>query len=111
VRGQRPNPHLTLLLLIRAEGLPEPACEVRFHPTRRWRLDLAWPELKLYVEVHGGVFTHGRHTRGKGFTSDRAKFNEAVLLGWRGLEVTSAQVRDGSALEWIRRLLALPREA
>ena len=33
----------TLLLHIRASGLPEPEREVQFH-TRKWRFDLCWPE-------------------------------------------------------------------
>lgn len=89
----------------RAVGLPEPARELRFHPTRRWRLDLAWPEQHLACEVDGGVWTGGRHTSGLGYTADCEKHNEAVLLGWRMLRVTAGMVRDGSALRLIERAL------
>ncbi|MGL4930900.1 MAG: hypothetical protein ACRC4H_12435, partial [Plesiomonas sp.] len=58
-------------------GLPKPVSEYVFHPTRKWRLDFAWPEYRLALEIHGGVYSGGRHTRGAGFTEDREKMNEA----------------------------------
>lgn len=62
-------------------GLPKPVSEYVFHPTRKWRLDFAWPEYRLALEIHGGVYSGGRHTRGTGFTEDREKMNEASLAG------------------------------
>ena len=85
-------------------GLPAYVTEHRFHPVRKWRLDYAWPELKLAVEVHGGTYTNGRHTRGGGFTVDREKMNEAAICGWTVLEVTSAQVRSGQMRQWLDRI-------
>ena len=37
-------------------GIAEPVYEYKFHPTRRWRFDLAWPDKKVAVEVQGGIF-------------------------------------------------------
>lgn len=85
-------------------GLPAYVTEHRFHPTRRWRFDYAWPGLKIAVEVHGGTYTNGRHTRGLGFTGDREKMNEAAIYGWTVLEVTSAQVRSGQMRQWLDRI-------
>ena len=78
---------------------------MRFHPTRRWRFDLAWPRHLLALEIDGGVWTQGRHVRGDGFIRDLEKMNEAQLAGWRVLRVTPDQVKDGSALGLIRRAL------
>jgi hypothetical protein len=64
-------------------GLPKPVTEHRFHPTRRWRFDYAWPEHLIALEVEGGVWTGGRHTSGAGFVKDLEKYNAAGLLGWR----------------------------
>lgn len=64
-------------------GIAAPVAEHRFHPTRRWRFDYAWPEHKIALEVEGGVWTGGRHTRGAGFLGDMEKYNEAGRLGWR----------------------------
>lgn len=86
-------------------GLPLPEREFRFHPERGWLLDLAWPTHRIAVECHGGVFSSGRHVRGKGFTEDRAKMNEAISLGWRVVEVTTEQIESGLALQWVRRTL------
>lgn len=34
---------------------PEFVREHRFHPTRRWRFDFAWPDEKVALEVEGGT--------------------------------------------------------
>jgi len=97
--------NVPLPLQIRAVGLPRPVEEFKFHPTRKWRFDLAWPDRKLAIEIEGGTWSHGRHTRGKGFAMDCIKYNEAVILGWRLLRVTTDMVNDGTALTYIERLL------
>ena len=95
----------TLGMHIRGNGLPEPEREYRFHPRRRWAFDFAWPAAMLAVEVEGGVWAQGRHTRGAGFIADCEKYNEATLIGWRVLRVTGQHIDDGSAIDWIRRAL------
>ena len=79
--------------------------ELRFHPTRRWRWDVALPGSKIAVEVEGGLFVKGGHARGVGIMGDMEKMNEAVLLGWRVLRVTHKQVHDGTALALVKRAL------
>lgn len=83
---------------LQAAGLPAPVLEWRFHPPRKWRFDLAWPDKRLAVELQGGSFVSGRHTRGVGYRQDCEKFNQAVLDGWRVLQITPAMIVDGSAL-------------
>jgi very-short-patch-repair endonuclease len=80
--------------------------EYRFHPTRRWRFDFAWPEVKLAVEVEGGIFINGAHTRGAHFQSDCEKYAEALVLGWRVLRVEGEMIREGRALDYIQKLLS-----
>lgn len=86
-------------------GIRAESQEWKFHPSRKWRFDLAWPAKKIAVEIHGGIHTGGRHTRSGGFERDREKMNEAQLLGWLVLEVTGEQIRTGQALGWIERAL------
>ena len=62
--------------------------EYTFHPTRRWRFDYAIPEYKIAIEIDGGVWTQGRHTRPKGFLGDMEKFNAAAAMGWLVLKFT-----------------------
>lgn len=91
-----------LLQHIALEGLPEPVLEHRFHATRRWRFDLAWPAHRLAVEVDGGVFVAGRHSRGVGYEADCEKYATALMDGWRVLRVTPRIVKDGRAVQWVK---------
>lgn len=66
--------------------------EYRFDEDRKWRLDIAWPTARVGVEVHGSVFTQGRHTRGKGFLADRSKMNAAQRAGFAVLEYSTGEI-------------------
>lgn len=90
---------------IRMRGLPTPEREYRFHPVRRWRFDFAWPNLMVAVEVEGGIYAHGRHTRGAGFAADCVKYNEALMAGWQVLRVTSEEIKSGKVIEYLDKLL------
>lgn len=92
----------------RALKVLEPQREYRFAPPRLWRFDFAWPDQKIAVEIEGGVWTNGRHTRGSGFVADCEKYNAATLAGWKVLRFTESTVRDGSAVELVARLLRVP---
>jgi hypothetical protein len=58
------DPKENLLLQIRGAGLPPPQVEYRFHDTRRWRFDLAFPDAKVAVEYDGIFGRHDRQTWG-----------------------------------------------
>ncbi|HDX8356771.1 TPA: hypothetical protein RQN15_000497 [Aeromonas hydrophila] len=88
-------------VLAQLVGFPDPATELVFHPKRRWRLDFAWPTRMIAVEIHGGIHSGGRHTRGKGFVEDRAKMNEAALLGWTVIEATPEHIQSGQLRAWL----------
>lgn len=77
--------------------------EHRFHETRRWRFDFAF-DTKLAVEVEGGVFIGGYHTRGAGFRADCEKYNAAAELGWTVLRYTDREIRNKEAVAQIVRL-------
>src|SRR4051812_32112066 len=67
-------------------NLPEP---VRQHPilnpktNRHWKLDFAWVEEKLAVEVQGGSFVRGGHNTAVGQASDYERHNALTRMGWR----------------------------
>lgn len=69
------------------------ASEFRFHLTRRWRFDYAFVPRALAIEIEGGVWTGGAHTRGGHFNSDCEKYNEAALLGWRVFRFTTNMMK------------------
>jgi len=98
---------INLQFQLKCIGIEEPKTEYRFHPTRRWRFDFAWPSIKLAVECEGGNWTGGRHTTGTGFESDCEKYNEAVLAGWSVLRFTGDQFKSGYALVMIERFFLL----
>ena len=89
---------LEFLSQVRLAGLPEPEREYRFHPTRRWKFDFCWPSKMVAVELEGGTWTGGRHTRPIGFEQDCEKYNEAAIMGWKVLRFTANMVRSGEAL-------------
>ena len=77
--------------------VPRPEREFKFHPTRKWRADFAWPERFLLVEIEGGVYSRGRHTRGKGFENDMTKYNAATMAGFKLLRFSGGMVSSGEA--------------
>ena len=62
--------------------------EYKFHPTRKWRADIAIPSLNVLIEFEGIMATKSRHTSVTGFTNDCEKYNAAQLLGWKVLRYT-----------------------
>jgi len=94
------------LLLWQCERLGlHPVKEYRFHPTRLWRFDVAFPEQRVAVECDGGVWSGGRHVRGGGYIADCEKLAEAAILGWRVLRVPTQWVKSGAALGYVERAL------
>jgi very-short-patch-repair endonuclease len=78
-----------------------PIREHRFHETRKWRFDLAWLKHKLAVEVEGGIWVYGRHNRAATFLKDMEKYNNACLLGWSVLRLSTDMVKSGEGLKLI----------
>ena len=94
-----------LILSLRAARLPMPVAEFKFHPTRRWRADLAYPDKMILIECEGGSWSGGRHVTGQGFEDDCQKYAEAAVLGYRVLRFTGKQIRAGYATDCIRRMV------
>jgi len=86
-----------LAMGIKALKLSKPEREYVFAAPRKWRFDFAWPDKKIAVEVEGGVFVHGSHTRGESFTKDCEKYNAATLKGWKVLRYTPQMISQGIA--------------
>lgn len=101
----------SLVQYCRSRGYPEPQPEVRFHPVRRWRWDACWPDRRLAVEFHGGVYSGGRHTRGAGFEADQEKFATAAVVGWRLIPVTTKQLNAGMLWELLDQEFAHDRSS
>lgn len=76
---------------------------------RRWRFDIAFPDIRVGVEVQGGVYVQGRHTRGAGVEADYEKFGAALQLGWVVVLCTPRQVKSGQALRWVEAAVKLQK--
>lgn len=65
-------------------AIPAPVLEHQPRPDRKHRMDLAWPDHKLGLEIEGGTWKGGR------FNMEKA--NLAACAGWRILYVTPSQL-------------------
>lgn len=79
--------------------------EHRFHDTRKWRIDYAIVEKKIAVEVEGGAYTRGRHTRPSGFIADMEKYNELTRAGWRLIRITPKELMTMKTINLIKDLI------
>lgn len=82
--------------------------EYKFHPERRWRFDYAIPEHKIALEVEGGVWTQGRHTRPQGFLGDIEKYNQATLMGWRVFRTTPTELYRTATVNLLKKAINTP---
>lgn len=79
--------------------------EYKFHPNRKWRADFHIMGKKILVEVEGGIWSAGRHTRGKGYIGDMEKYNAAVVMGFQVLRFSTEQVKSGLAVQQIEMMV------
>jgi hypothetical protein len=77
---------MRVLRAIVAAGLPEPVQQHWVDVGGRWRrIDLAYPELRLGIEVDG----LGPHSSRGAFDADRVRENELAIINWDRLHFTS----------------------
>jgi very-short-patch-repair endonuclease len=71
--------------------------EFKFHNERKWRFDFAHLETRVAIEVEGGTWSGGRHSRGAGYSADCEKYNSATELGWKVFRLTSDMITTKNA--------------
>ena len=76
--------------------------EFKAIPGRKFKWDFVFPNVRLLIEVQGGTWGKGAHSTGTGIARDTEKLNLATLNGWRVLQFTSDQIRQGKALRWVQ---------
>lgn len=79
--------------------------EYKFHEKRRWRIDFVSLKHMIAIEIEGGAWKQGRHTRGKGFIADMEKYNEIAIHGFKLLRFTPEQMSQKKTLETILRAI------
>lgn len=98
---------ILFMALCKSFGIPSPEQEFKFMDKRKFRFDFAWIDEKLAVEIEGGVWIQGRHTRGSGYVKDMEKYNLAAEAGWRVLRFTPQQIKKEETYKIIQNCLAL----
>lgn len=78
---------------LKSRGFP-PFLEYKFLDNALWRFDLAFPSIKLAVEIdgHGAGGHAGYHGTHQGRKADCAKANAAIENGWRVLRYPAGSV-------------------
>lgn len=91
-----------------------------FHPERRWRFDFVVKskalhskdnDVKVAIEVDGGLFSGGRHSRGAGAVKDMEKLNTALTLGWRVVRTTPQDVCMIDTVEIVKKVIEVANES
>lgn len=84
--GVKSKPEDTFLKLWREWGLgPDPIRNFQFlKPARKLEMDFAWPDIKLGVEMQGGIYSREKsgHSSIPGMKRDMEKNNLAQVNGW-----------------------------
>lgn len=98
---------LLLATHLRELGVCELWGEFKFAPPRKWRFDIYCVNFRLNgqpvaFEIEGGIYTRGRHTRGKGFQNDLEKYNDAAARGIFVFRFSTQDVLSGKAKEFIK---------
>ena len=90
--------------------------EHRFDDGRKWRFDFIVGtftkgdhilDSRVALEVEGGIYTGGRHTRPTGFVKDMEKYNRAAVLGWRVLRVAPTELCMQTTVDMVKEALAI----
>ncbi len=89
-----------------AGQLPLPAQQHRVrYGARKYRIDFAWPDRKLYLEGNG----FGCHSLASDLDRDARRQNELVLDGWCPIEITWRMSDDEIRRTLVRFLTMRPR--
>jgi very-short-patch-repair endonuclease len=72
--------------------LPIPESEHQFYPGRKWRIDYCYPDVKLAIELEGGLWNIGRHNRPVSMIKDMEKYNALTESGWFLLRYTPQKI-------------------
>lgn len=83
--------------------------EWRFHEERRWRFDYSFCHRAqlVAIEIEGGGWIQGRHSRGAGFEGDLEKYATASSMGWMIFRFSPKMVLSGAAKDYIAKWLKL----
>ncbi len=95
-----------MLNLLKDRDMPMPKLQYEVWQWERFiaRLDFAYPEQRVAIEVDGFRYHDGRQA----FDADRARSNEIQAMGWLVLRITSKHLEEDpdGVVAWVRRALS-----
>ena len=100
-KPQQSNLEARFEQLWRALEGPQLEAEYRFHHERKWRMDFAHVPSQTAIELEGGIWNQGRHTRGSGFVADAEKYATATLMGWTVFRLPGPMI----TMDWLRQIM------
>ena len=59
-----------------------------------FRLDFAFPEQEIGIELQGGTWVNGGHNRGAQMSKDYEKLNSAQACGWKVFQFSTDMLRN-----------------
>lgn len=68
--------------------------EVTLIPKRKYRFDFVHMPSKICVEINGGIWNNGRHSRGSGLVKEYEKYNLAQLQGYKVFVLASNMINS-----------------
>jgi hypothetical protein len=89
------------LRLLAERKLPAPVAEYQFAKPRKWRADFCWIDQKVILEVNGGIFSQGRHTRGAALLKEWDKINTGAGIGYRFIFCQPSQLATRRTIDYI----------
>lgn len=86
--------------------------EYKFDQTRKWKADyfissdtdfMKMPRVvaDTLIEIEGGLWMQGRHSRGKGYQGDLDKYNAATAKGFKVYRFSTQDVMTGKAKAFV----------
>jgi len=74
--------------------------EVKLIPKRRFRFDFVHQPSQVAIEINGGNWVRGRHTRPAGLLKEYEKHNLAQLLGYQVFILSKEMINE----DWIKKI-------
>lgn len=74
--------------------------EVKLIPQRRFRFDFVHRLSKVAIEINGGNWSRGRHTRASALLSEYEKINLAQMEGYQIFILNNEMITE----EWLRKI-------
>lgn len=110
-RNKKTEPENQLHDQFKEAGINGYKRNARFIPKRKYEADFWFADLRLAVEVDGGIYmAKGGHTSGPGYQRDRERDQLALLNGIVTARVTSNDVYAGDAIAFLKNYLPLRRQ-